>query len=60
MRADAASGIGPGMASPGIEIPGYPRSPLPGAKSRMGRSSVARDFNPGRAAGTTLESKGKR
>jgi hypothetical protein len=34
--------------TPGIEIPGYPRSPLPGAQSRRGRYSVARDFNPGR------------
>src|SRR4051812_7364939 len=33
---------------PGIEIPGYLRSPLPGAQSRTGRLSVARDFNPGR------------
>jgi CRISPR-associated protein Cas1 len=33
---------------PGIEIPGYRRSPLPGAQSRMGRLLVARDFNPGR------------
>jgi hypothetical protein len=34
---------------PGIEIPGYQRTPLPGAsgKSRTGRPSVARDFNPG-------------
>jgi hypothetical protein len=36
------------LPTPGIEIPGYPRSPLPGAQSRRGRSSVARDFNPGR------------
>jgi iron complex transport system substrate-binding protein len=36
---------------PGIEIPGYPRSPLPGAQSRAGRQSVARDFNPGRDPG---------
>jgi hypothetical protein len=42
-------------APPGIEIPGYKQTPLPGAskedrsgKSRTGRSSVARDFNPGR------------
>ena len=39
---------------PGIEIPGYRQSPLPGAlqtglwESRMGRPWVARDFNPGR------------
>src|ERR1700710_1349630 len=38
----------PATPSPGIEIPGYPQSPLPGLKSRTGRSSVARDFNPGR------------
>src|SRR5438270_10038517 len=43
-------------ALPGIEIPGYLRSPLPGLckewvwESRMGRASVARDFNPGRGA----------
>ncbi len=40
--------LDPSLGSPGIEIPGYPLSPLPGAQSRMGRSSVARDFNPGR------------
>ena len=39
---------------PGIEIPGYPRSPLPGAQSRMGRYSVARDFNPGRRGRVAL------
>ena len=39
---------------PGIEIPGYLRSPLAGAQSRTGRPPVARDFNPGRALCLTL------
>ena len=42
---------GEAVPPPGIEIPGYPRSPLPGAQSREGRQSVARDFNPGRESG---------
>ncbi len=45
---------------PGIEIPGYLQSPLPGAqrgmiwKSRMGQPPVARDFNPGRRGRVAL------
>jgi len=45
------------LAKPGIEIPGYPRCPLPGSKRKVsssagpvqGTPSVAQDFNPGRS-----------